>query len=114
VVKLSNVSTMRVTMAMLEGHTDSVWSVAFSPDGRKLASGSYDKTVQIWNVATGQEETMLEGHAGGVFSLAFSPDGTQLASGSSDKTVRIWNTVTGQEEAMLEGRTVGVSSVASS
>ncbi|THU99441.1 mycorrhiza-induced WD40-repeat domain protein [Dendrothele bispora CBS 962.96] len=98
--------------AMLEGHTDGVWSVAFSPDGSRLASGSFDKTVRIWNTATGQEEATLEGHTDGVWSVAFSPDGSRLASGSLDKTVRIWNTATCQEEVMLEGHTDRVRSVA--
>src|SRR2546429_248077 len=66
----------------LEGHADGVLSVAFSSDSSRLASGSWDCTVRIWSVATGQIEQVLEGHAGHVVGVSFSPDGSRLASGS--------------------------------
>ena len=81
----------------LTGHSDWVDSVAISLDGRTLASGSEDKTIKIWNLATGQLIRTLSGHSSGVNSVAFSPDGRTLASGYDwDKTI-IWNLATGQQ-----------------
>jgi len=96
----------------LSGHSFSVYSVAFSPDGKTLASGSGDKTIKIWNVTTGQEIRTLKGHSDGVISVAFSPDGKTLASGSADKTIKIWNVATGQEIRTLSGYSSLVRSVA--
>ncbi len=81
----------------LTGHSDEVFSVAYSPDGRYLASGSIDQTIKIWEVATGKELRTLTGHSGGVFLVVYSPDGRYLASGSSDKTIKIWEVATGKE-----------------
>ena len=72
------------------GHTDWVTSVAFSPDGLTLASGSQDKTIMLWNVATGELKATLGGHTEPVKSVAFSPDGLTLASGSDDGTIKLW------------------------
>src|SRR5262249_9185683 len=75
----------------LKGHTGQVWSVAFSPDGTRLASGSGDWTMKVWDAASGQELRALKGHTGAVSSVAFSPDGTRLASASWDQTVKVWD-----------------------
>jgi WD40 repeat protein len=72
-----------------------VTSVVFSPDGSHIASGSGDKTVQIWDARTGVHLTTLKGHSGSVRSIAFSPDGSHIASGSGDNTVQIWDARTG-------------------
>ena len=76
-------------MAVLVGHSESVNALSFSPDGSRLASGSDDKTVRLWDGATGAPISTLEGHSDYVTSLSFSPDGSRLASGSYDKIVRL-------------------------
>ncbi|KAG8736162.1 POC1 centriolar protein A [Ceratobasidium sp. 414] len=79
------------------GHTGMVWSVAYSPDGAYIASGSDDQTVRIWDAPTGQPVGQpLNGHTSGVWSVVYSPDGAYIASGSNDETVRIWDVQTGQ------------------
>ena len=88
----------------LKGHTNWVKSVAFSPDGALLATGSLDKTIRLWCVADGTPVRMLKGHTNWVNSVAFSPDGALLATGSNDKTVRLWRVATG-EVRTLEGHT---------
>ncbi len=74
----------------LTGHTYVIYSVAFSPDSLTLASGSFDGTIKLWNLVTGQELRTLTGHTDKVFSVAFSPDGQTLASGSYKTTIKIW------------------------
>jgi serine/threonine protein kinase len=96
----------------VKGHSNSVYSVAISPDGQTLASGSSDNTIKVWNLATGWEIRTLKGHSGWVYSLAFSPDGETLASGSLDKTIKLWNLATGREIRILKGHSDSVLSVA--
>ncbi|MCV6636980.1 caspase family protein [Candidatus Albibeggiatoa sp. nov. NOAA] len=80
---------------LLYGHTDQIYSMAFSPNNQVLASGSWDNTVRLWDVATGQTLGQpLTGHSSSVISVAFSPDGKTLASGSVDNTVRLWDVET--------------------
>ncbi|TFK65886.1 WD40 repeat-like protein [Pluteus cervinus] len=98
---------------ILKNHQDSVTSVAFSPDGKYVVSGSEDKTVRIWEVETGQQKgPSLEGHDNYVTSVAFSPDGKYVVSGSDDNTMRIWEVETGQQKGTsLEGHNNSVNSV---
>jgi WD40 repeat protein len=85
--------------------------VAFSPDGKLLASAGADKVVRLWDAATGKPTAALKGHKDDVYSVAFSPDGKTLASGSYDKTVRLWD-AGGKHLATLKAHTSTVNTVA--
>ncbi|GCL49045.1 serine/threonine protein kinase [Microcystis aeruginosa NIES-3804] len=95
----------------LTGHSDSVQSVVYSPDGRYLASGSGDKNIKISGVATGKQLRTLTGHSDTVSSVVYSPDGRYLASGSNDKTIKIWEVATGKQLRTLTGHYGEVYSV---
>jgi WD40 repeat protein len=92
-------------LKVLKGHTNSVRSVAFSPDGKQIVSGSYDESVRVWDASTGDELKVLKGHTNWVTSVAFSPDGKQIVSGSYDESVRVWDASTGDELKVLKGHT---------
>ena len=110
-LRLWDVTTGQM-LRTIEGHQGAVLSVAFSPDGARIVSGSSDKTIVLWDATTGRLLRKLEGHAGSVNSVAFSPDGSRLLSGSKDKTLRLWDASTGQLLRSFEGHTADVWSVA--
>jgi hypothetical protein len=99
-------------LSRFEGHTDDVWSVAFSPDGQTVLSGSVDKTLILWDVATGEVLRTFEGHTDDVWSVAFSPDGQTALSASKDNTLILWEVATGEPLRTFEGHTDAVVSVA--
>ncbi|WP_414624789.1 AAA-like domain-containing protein, partial [Calothrix sp. CCY 0018] len=96
----------------LTGYQDTVLSVAFSPDGKTLASGNGDKTIKLWNISSGKIISTLNGHQDTVLSVAFSPDGKTLATGSVDKTIKLWNISSGKIISTLDGHQDTVLSVA--
>ncbi|KAF7912092.1 uncharacterized protein EAF01_001113 [Botrytis porri] len=116
----------------LEGHTNSISSVAFSPNSKQIISGSSDNTLQIWDIATGEQslsrliasstslgyskrraDSSNEGHTSEVYSVAFLSDGKQIISGSYDNTMRVWDITIGEQILpTLKGYISEVSSIA--
>ena len=110
-VSVWDVLTSQETFTLKE-HTEGVASVAISVDGKRIVSGSWDKTVKVWDALTGQETLTLKGHTGRVHSVALSRDGRQVVSGSEDNTVKVWDALTGKETFTLKEHTANVTSVA--
>jgi WD40 repeat protein len=96
----------------LKGHLDHVISIASSPDGMRVASGSNDHNLRLWDTVSGAHVNTLKGHLESVISIAFSPDGTRVVSGSYDNTIRLWDTVSGAHLHTLKGHFSAVESVA--
>jgi WD40 repeat protein len=86
----------------LAGHSQAVTSVAFSPNGKQLATASWDKSIKLWDVAEGREVLSLKGHTENVFSVVFAPDGKTLVSSSADGKVKLWDRATGKELRTLQ------------
>ena len=98
-------------LRLLRGHTDSILDLAFSRDGKRLLSGSFDHTARLWDVQTGETLRVLHGHTDAIYAVAFSPDGERLVTGSDDHTLRLWDGA-GNLIQVLEGHGDDVMSVA--
>ena len=105
-------TSMGKTLFTYHGHTDWVWTVAWSPDGKRIASGSGDQSAQVWDAITGDHLTRYTGHTDSVYSLAWLSNGGRIASGSNDKTVQIWDPTFGDHFYTYSGHRDWVWSVA--
>jgi WD40 repeat protein len=97
--------------AALEGHVDAVASADYSPDGKLIVSGSFDRTIKIWNAATGEHLRTVIGHSGQVLTVAIAPSGRQFASGSRDRSVKLWDLYIPTPLQQLTGHTDAVNAV---
>ncbi|BCL37377.1 NB-ARC domain-containing protein [Nostoc sp. MS1] len=109
-IKLWDISTGKCWN--LQGHTQEVYSVHFSADGKTLASSSEDSTIKLWDVKTGKCQQTLLGHSKNIYSVRFSPDGKTLASCGEDRTIRLWDTAQGECLHILKGHTSQVWAIA--
>ena len=98
------------------GHKKGIWTMCFSPDGRRVLSGSGypdgDRTARLWDAETGKELRCFKGHTGQVISVAFAPDGRSVVSGDLDGSIRLWDTESGKEIRSFRGHTGQVISLA--
>jgi WD40 repeat protein len=103
---------LAATFVPQTNHTTRAYSVAFSRDGKVLASASWDGTIKLWDTRSGRELRTLAGHGWGVYKAVFNPDGKQLASASRDGTVKIWDVASGANTRTLLAESMAVKSVA--
>jgi WD40 repeat protein len=109
---VSDKSASEENVRTLTGHADSIYALAFSPDGTQLVTASYDKLLFLWDLAKGTRTHTLKHHTAAVFGAVFSPDGHVLASVAADQTVKLWNVATGQRIVTLTEPTKGLNAVA--
>ncbi|MBL7187157.1 MAG: protein kinase [Phycisphaerae bacterium] len=100
-VKVLDTATGSVVMTLQ--HNDLVYTVAYSPDGKRIASAGVERTIKIWDVASGDEVMTLRGHENWIWWIAFSPDGRRIVSSSNDKTIKVWDANNGTEMMTLRG-----------
>ena len=100
--------TMIRTGHVFKWHEKAVYVTAFSPDGKRVVTGSGDNTARLWDASTGAEIAVLNAHAGGIHAASFSPDGKRVVTGSSDNTARLWDASTGAGIAVLNAHTGGI------
>src|SRR3989338_6352778 len=96
---------MTSTTTSREGHTHLVRSVCSTPDGTKVITGSWDKTIIISDLESGKQLQKLEGHTGGIYKVCVTPDGSKVLSSSEDHTVRVWSLISGSILHILKGHT---------
>jgi WD40 repeat protein len=101
-----------VRALVLRGHSNIIRSVAFSPDGQRIVSGSDDQTAKVWDAATGRELLTLTGHSDIIRFVAFSPDGQRIVTCSGDRTAKVWETANGRQLLTLTGHSETVASAA--
>jgi eukaryotic-like serine/threonine-protein kinase len=104
--------SLGTTVYIYHGHNDWVYAAAWSPDGKRIASGSRDNTVQVWDAFTGHHALIYHGHSDVVTSLAWSPGGKRIASGSDDETVQVWDATNGGHAYIYRGYSDTVGAVA--
>ena len=92
------------------GHGDRVEAVGFSPDGKRVITGSHDRKAAVWDSATGEHQMTLEGHSGYIHGVTFTPDGSQIVTSSYDGTAKVWNVTSGQQVRTLTGHASAIES----
>ena len=93
------------------GHSSYVTSVAITPDGKYIVSGSWESTIKLWDIKSGEEIRTFKGHSNSVFSVAITPDGKYIVSGGEDGTIKLWDIKSGEEIRVFEGHSYDVTSV---